>query len=76
MRDALKKGRMNYGVRRWSRGSERYNAVLDEDKASQIKTLGETGNFTQRELAARFGINQASVWRIIHHQSWKHVVPQ
>lgn len=61
IQDAVKKGRMN---------SETQGKLKWED-VDLIRELDETGYCTQKELADRFGVNQATVSEILAHKIWK-----
>lgn len=43
-------------------------AKLTEKEVAQIRDLA--GLMTQRAIAARFGVTQGVIWRIIHNRSW------
>ena len=44
-------------------------AVLTMTKAREIRVLAET--MTGPELADRFNVHHATIYRIIHHQTWR-----
>jgi len=46
---------------------------LDEDQVREIKQLIAQGNFTQREIAARFQVERTHISRIKHGKSWPHI---
>ena len=53
---------------------EKNNAVkLTEHQVIEIRTLYATGSYSQPQLARRFGVDQAQIWRILHRRSWKHI---
>lgn len=56
----------------FARGEEHVNAVLNEDAVRQIRA-GEFSHLTQRQIAARFGVCQATIRDVIHFTTWKHV---
>lgn len=51
------------------RGVGHPNSKLTDDDVRLIRS----SPLTQDELAAQFGIRQATVWGIIHRKAWKHV---
>lgn len=55
-------------------GSQSGHHTLVESEVAEIRRLYASGAFTQKELAARFGIGQTMVSRIILRQFWKHVI--
>jgi hypothetical protein len=52
-------------------GSQKSNAKLTEDVVRQIRALGD--QFSQRELARRFGIHRRTIQGILHRRYWQHV---
>ena len=54
-------------------GSHHGNAVLDEEKARQIRQLYATGNYTYPQLAEMFGVYQTVVGKVVRRESWQHV---
>jgi len=50
------------------------NAKLTEDDVREIRRLYATGKFSQRVLARRFGVSQATISLIVQRKIWKHVV--
>lgn len=57
----------------WMRGEDHGNAVLAESDVTDIRNLYQTGQWTQRELAARFGVAQVNVGRIVRREQWRHI---
>jgi len=43
---------------------------MSTKKAKEIRELYKTNNISQRELANLYNIDQSSVWKIIHNESW------
>jgi hypothetical protein len=54
------------------RGAARYCAKLDDDAVREIRRRHAAGEGT-RSLALAFGVNNGTVYRIVHRQRWKHV---
>lgn len=69
MRDRVERG--DRGA--WASGSDHVNAVLTEDQVSDLRRLHQTGQWSQRQLAAHFGIAQVSVGRIVRREYWRHI---
>jgi len=65
-KDAMRNNRLTKGI-------AHSNAKLTEDNVREIRRLYATGNFTQQELALRFGVNQQRISKIVNRQTWKHV---
>jgi len=57
----------------FARGITHGMAKLTEDDVREIRRLYATGEFTHRELAVRFGVNNATICRIVLRKNWKHV---
>lgn len=53
-------------------GSSFKNAVLDENKAVEIYLLAHEGLLTQKQIAAKFNINQGMISAIKRGSSWAH----
>lgn len=59
--------------KRWSRGSDRYNARLSEADIAEIRRL-HLGGMTQAEIGRVYNIGASHVSRIILRKQWKHVL--
>ncbi len=55
------------------RGEENGSAKLTEEQVKQIRLRYATGMFSQPDLARQYGVDQATIWRIIHRKTWKHI---
>lgn len=55
------------------RGEARSGAKLTADKVLLIRALYAAGGISQHKLAARFGVAQGIIWRIIRRKKWAHV---
>jgi hypothetical protein len=53
-------------------GSRNGAARLNEEKVKQIKILLKEG-ITQRAIAKRYGVHQATIWRISKGRKWNHI---
>jgi hypothetical protein len=49
-------------------------AQLTGDIVGEIRRLYATGKFSQRELAAQFGVDHSTIGRIVRRQAWKHIL--
>lgn len=67
MADMVAKGRSG-----GSRGASHPRAKLSDDLVRQIRT-GIAGGVTQRELAARIGVHEATIQAVHERRTWKHV---
>jgi predicted DNA-binding protein (UPF0251 family) len=56
-----------------NRGNRNGQAKLTADDAIAIRQAYSVGNVTQAELAARYGVSSAAVWKVINRVKWKHV---
>lgn len=56
-----------------AKGEGNASHKLTETQAAEIATLYATGQYSQRELAARFGVKHPTIGRILRGQDWKHV---
>ena len=62
------------GVGFVGKGTANGKAKLTEDIVREIRSLYATDNFSQRELARRFGVGQMVICFVVNRTSWKHVV--
>ena len=65
-RDMVEKGRGRTGERNGK-------AKLVAEEVQQIRALYATGEWTQHQLARRFGISQLTVSNIVTRKTWKHI---
>lgn len=68
-RDRQQKGRT---VTPDNRGSRHGMSKLTEGQIDELRALYATGDHTQNALAARYGIRQQQVSKIIRGESWGH----
>ena len=54
-------------------GERSARAKLTDADVLELRHLYSTGNYTQKELGARFGITQTTVSSIIHGKTWGHL---
>ena len=52
-------------------GERNGQSRLTADVVREIRALAET--HTQREIAAKFNVNQATVWRVLQRKAWAHI---
>ncbi len=69
-RDMHQKGR---ATQKRSRGEKRSNARLTEDDVRQIRAEYARGGIFQHQLAARYGVCQATMYEAISGKTWAHV---
>lgn len=55
------------------KGEANGNVVVTESMVREIRALYKTGQFFQKEIGARFGIHQGTVWQIVNRKTWQHV---
>ena len=55
------------------RGTFRYNAAFTDDQVRDIRRRAAEGE-RQIDLAAEFGVWKTAIQKIVHRESWKHVV--
>jgi len=61
--DMIEKGRARH---RTLKGEAHPNATLSDDEVAALRALWATGQYQQRALAARYGVAQSTVWRLVH----------
>jgi hypothetical protein len=61
--------KLRHGTRRT--GEAVYNAKLTLEEARRLRSYYASGEFTQVQLAALFGVPQSTVSRVILHQSYR-----
>lgn len=66
MEDCAQKGRT-------SRGERRNGHKLTDASVREIRAAYATGNFTQKELAATYGVAQSKISATIRGKAWAHV---
>jgi len=55
---------------------KRQNTKLTEEQVIEIRRLKATGNYSQRELATMFGIDQSHINCIVNRKRWLHLTDQ
>jgi predicted XRE-type DNA-binding protein len=69
MMDASRKGRM-------ARGERAHLAKLTSVQVLEIRRLYDSGNFTQVQLAQKFGVDKSGISRIVTRKKWSHIENQ
>ena len=46
---------------------------LNEDKVREIRAKYASGHYSQRQLAAEYGITQCNIGRVVRREHWRHV---
>lgn len=67
MRDCVAKGR--HKIPRIS-GARHGGATLNPDDADLVRRLYRFGNFTMKELAARYGVGRMTISRVLNGEHW------
>lgn len=49
------------------------NAKIKENDVIVIRELYSTGNYTQEELGAKYGITREAIGKIVKYQNWKYI---
>lgn len=52
---------------------EKSTAKLTNSQVLEMRALFETGNYSQEELAGRFGVGRQNVSCIVRYKTWKHI---
>lgn len=81
MRDAAAKGRCQNGdahyMRRHpelrTRGERKGISKLKDADIVEIRRLYATGEWFQKEIAAKFGVTQATIWAVLSGKTWTHI---
>ena len=55
------------------KGENGPNSILTEKNVIQIRKLSNEGNLTQKEIAKKFGVTQATISLIKNGKNWKHI---
>lgn len=58
---------------RHAHGERNAKAKLTEEEVVQLRRDYATGNYSQRELGAAYGISGPNAHQIIHRRHWRHV---
>ena|SRR5579859_2137020 len=71
VQDMAKKRRHATGVRVGTRRAGQSNfAKLSWEQVIEIRKLYATQNFSQPQLARRYGVRLSAIWKIVHNKSW------
>lgn len=57
-------------------GETHGSAKLTEEDVKEIRRLYYSGQYTQRELAEKYGITLGTINPMIKYRTWKHVMPE
>src|SRR3990167_8959811 len=72
MRDRSKKGRTSRHIGNLDLGGEKHgSSKLKEKQVIEIRNLGKTGIYIQKELADLFGVHQTTINNILNNKYWK-----
>lgn len=56
-----------------ARGERSGGAKITESQVIEMRQIYSSKTLSQNQLAERYGIDQASVWRIVNNKTWKHI---
>jgi hypothetical protein len=68
IRDMHRKGRATTNR---ATGTAHHNAKLTPDLVQRLRDEYAAGGVTQKALASRYGVNQATVSQIVRHEIWR-----
>lgn len=57
----------------YGKGEDVGTSKLCEEYVKQIRKLYSQGDYSQRKLAHKFTISQATIYNIVNRHSWKHI---
>ena len=63
------------GKKRANPGEQNNHAKLKEKQVQEIRRLYATKKLTQSQLAHIFGVEEATIHKIIAYRTWKHIPP-
>jgi hypothetical protein len=67
--DQKRKGR--WGKRNFSVGEDKYNSKLTWEKVREMRSKYKRGTYGVPRIAKEYGVNQKTVFCIIHNTGWK-----
>ena len=67
--DAVRNGKW-----RAPKGTAHGRSKLTDDQVLEIRRMYATGEFTQQELAVRFGVSRRTIGYIVARHHWKHIL--
>lgn len=76
VRDAIKKGRWNYGPRdsaNYSRGAANHNTKLTEEQVREIRKRYVPRKASLRRLAREYNVSKYAIFSALHGLTWKHL---
>jgi len=59
------------GLRKPLRSEDVHKAVLTWEKVRKIRSLFDTGEFSQSELATQFGVERTTIGQVVRHTTWR-----
>lgn len=62
-----------FGLQKRAYGEANPASKVNSDQVREIRRLNAEGKLTQKEMAAMFGISQASLSKIVLNQTWKNL---
>lgn len=80
IRHAIETGLLKYEKReldiknsKYAKGEEVNGSLLNPEKVIRIRSLYETGEYKQTELAKMLNVSNGAIHDVIHRRTWKHI---
>ena len=58
---------------KYAKGEEVNGSLLNPGKVIRIRSLYETGEYKQTELAKMLNVSNGAIHDVIHRRTWKHI---
>lgn len=68
-----RKGNVVHSKDNMKRAKNSRNSKVTPSEVKEIRALYESGDYTQIELAKRFGLKKSAMSNIVNYKNWKHV---
>lgn len=59
-----------WATRKEQNRNRRYNVIKDKQEADHIRSLYSTGNYTQKQLAQMYQVDEPIIWQIVNNHTW------
>src|SRR5699024_6848711 len=80
IRHAIETGLLKYEKReidiknsKYAKGEEINGSLLNPEKVIRIRSLYETGEYKQKELAKMLNVSSGAIHDVVHRKTWKHI---